>query len=794
MVWWQTEQRQTDARQQQGRGPSSRDRGRELLRQQAGDSELQRQRLNETIARHPATRARQRRERRERSYAGQMARIRGVAQGTTDQPGVVQQSRQQRRGWWEDQARQQAEAQGLTGSQADQFIQGELLRRNNEWNVQHYYGMDSGSAAPTPQNRANRPMSEWTDYDWRLYEQGQHPRDDPVPGAGGGGDDGGGGGTGENWPEEATEQAENLMRDAWAGNRESMDSLRGMLGGLGVLDSGIGANLLADAERGNLRAQGQIAQNLQEALARHQGQRWQFGEQMDLARQQLTSQQRGQMGQLGLGYAQLAAQTQQAGGRLDLDRTLGVGNLGLQRELGLGQLRLGEGELGLQRDLGMGNLEIGQGQLALQGELGRGDLDLRQVQGGQQHEIATGQLQLNRDLGFGQQGIQQQEVDLNRELGLGNLQLGQQRLGLEQVQGEQQNAQYYAGLAFQASQSDLDRMFQLGYLGTQQQFQGGQNDLGRQHELAMTQLNQAFQTQLQTLDQAFQAGEAQAQREFQGGQSELDRAFQTNSADQQSATQIRMLAMQLQEQAAGRADAQSQFQAQLAQQMMALAAQIEQNRQAHELALGNLRLNETATVGNLGMQQQQLGLQAGQQQSSNLLALLNLGQQGLNMEHPLAQQAVSGLLSGSQRGGSQEPNQPWSPQDVHPAAAAGGQGAGAGGQELTWYQIQVMNNPGIETRNDPQSQMILNAARAMDADPQYPTPAQSGQGGVQTGGQQLFNQQEPQFDLRGPRFVPWGGMYMSPGEVDRRRRISGSMGYESPMSELEELIDRLPTR
>jgi len=124
------------------------------------------------------------------------------------------------------------------------------------------------------------------------------------------------------------------------------------------------------------------------------------------------------------------------------------------RQLGFGNLNLGQGQLDLSRELGLGNLQLGQGQLALQGELGRGQL-----------------------------GLSQQELALQRQLGLGNLSLAQEQFGANRGFTQQQ-------LDILRQQMELER--QLGVGGMQQtENQFAQNTLSQNREYA-TALYQAM--------------------------------------------------------------------------------------------------------------------------------------------------------------------------------------------------------------------------------------------------------------------------------------------------------------
>ena len=85
------------------------------------------------------------------------------------------------------------------------------------------------------------------------------------------------------------------------------------------------------------------------------------------------------------------------------------------------------------RQLGFGNLALGQGQLALQGELGRGQL-----------------------------GLSQQELALQRQLGLGNLSLAQEQFGANRGFTQQQ-------LDILRNQSELEGQISTGQLGLSEQ-------------------------------------------------------------------------------------------------------------------------------------------------------------------------------------------------------------------------------------------------------------------------------------------------------------------------------------
>ena len=330
------------------------------------------------------------------------------------------------------------------------------------------------------------------------------------------------------------DQAQNLWRQIQDSQAQQMSSLRGYLGSVGSLNSGLGADTMARAINQGQAQGGDVATNLAEVLARNQ-----------------------------MGANQWAADYGLRAGQFDLNRQLGLGNLGLQA-----------GQLGLQRELGLG------------------------------------------------------ELDLNRQLGVGQLDLSQQQLG-------QQDQQFYAGQQFQGDQGELDRAFQLGYLGTQQSFQGGQSQAGREHELNLAELQLNNQASLQSMQQAFQGGQSQAQREheaslssaqlnqqgaqfqggqqFQGQQAALDRAQQLDLADLSAAQEIQRLSLELADRAASRGLQQDQTFLDAQLRLSQLAAQIEQNRQANQLALGQMTLNT-----------QQWGAQQGQQSFENMLTMSQL--------------------------------------------------------------------------------------------------------------------------------------------------------------------------
>ena len=134
--------------------------------------------------------------------------------------------------------------------------------------------------------------------------------------------------------------------------------------------------------------------------------------------------------------ANLLQQNQQFGANLGLQRQLGLGDLqlgqgqlDLSRLLGQGNLQLGQGQLDLSRLLGQGNLGLGQDRLALDQLLGVGGLELGQGQLGENARQFDANLALQQLLGQGGQDTTRRGQDIQQQLGLGQLGLGQGQLG-----------------------------------------------------------------------------------------------------------------------------------------------------------------------------------------------------------------------------------------------------------------------------------------------------------------------------------------------------------------------------
>tara|TARA_Y100000310_G_scaffold193906_1_gene193863 strand:+ start:3939 stop:5567 length:1629 start_codon:yes stop_codon:yes gene_type:complete len=153
----------------------------------------------------------------------------------------------------------------------------------------------------------------------------------------------------------------------------------------------------------------------------------QFGQRLGLDQQQVTN-------QLSQFNASLAEETR----RFDIGANFSQQQLDQQQQAQafqqqFQQLQLGQQagqfqqEIDLQKQLGQGQLGLGQGQLDLDTLLGTGQLGLGQ-----------GQLDLSTLLGTGQLGQGQQQIDLQKLLGLGQQALQQQQITNQQNQFGQQ--------------------------------------------------------------------------------------------------------------------------------------------------------------------------------------------------------------------------------------------------------------------------------------------------------------------------------------------------------------------
>jgi hypothetical protein len=108
---------------------------------------------------------------------------------------------------------------------------------------------------------------------------------------------------------------------------------------------------------------------------------------------------------------------------------------------------LGIGNQDLQRTLGMGNLGVSQGDLALRGALGLGQLGIAQQDQQLQAMLGLGNLGLQRDLGYGGLGIDQGQLALQAWQAGQTNDLDRQRFGFAQQQAMSENAMRQAEFA-----------------------------------------------------------------------------------------------------------------------------------------------------------------------------------------------------------------------------------------------------------------------------------------------------------------------------------------------------------
>jgi hypothetical protein len=111
-------------------------------------------------------------------------------------------------------------------------------------------------------------------------------------------------------------------------------------------------------------------------------------------------------------------------------------NRGLQRDLGMGQLALGNKQADQGFTLGQGNLALGQTQAANAYNLGLGNLDLGKTQAANNYSLGQGQLALGNkqtdnsfSLGMGGLGLQDKSLDINNYNTNRSLDLSQYGLG-----------------------------------------------------------------------------------------------------------------------------------------------------------------------------------------------------------------------------------------------------------------------------------------------------------------------------------------------------------------------------
>lgn len=299
------------------------------------------------------------------------------------------------------------------------------------------------------------------------------------------------------------------------------------------------------------------------------------------------------------------------------------------------QLALQREQLALNRELGLGELSLNAGQLALQRDLGMGDIGLRLQDLSQRGEMQQAQLGLQRDEQQFQQGFSQQQL-------------------------QQQADQFRAQLAYDGSQADINRAFQLGVLGMEQDHATGQQTLQQQHEVTLADQAAQIQSTMQERDHAFEMGRQAVAQKHQAREAEASRQQERDLQDVQIASQIKTLAMQLADQAATRTDAASRFEAEMNFQMAQLAAQIEQNRSENLLTQqeieGNVGLGLAELQNQAIGQDQDFALRSAQfeaglandQAANNLAMLTALSSGAVDLNHPLVASMVLGSSAGGQ--------------------------------------------------------------------------------------------------------------------------------------------------
>lgn len=162
---------------------------------------------------------------------------------------------------------------------------------------------------------------------------------------------------------------------------------------------------------------------------------------LGVQQQQANTAQTSALGNLALGQGQLGLAQGEAVGDIGGQSTLGAQSLGLQQQLGLGNLGVAQQQANTQQAGTMGNLALGQGQLGVQ----------QNAQSIQQQQFQQSFAQNASQ--FGQTyALQQAQQDLNQQVQTGQLSIAQANQQLAQLQNTQQNTLATNAQSNQASQ------------------------------------------------------------------------------------------------------------------------------------------------------------------------------------------------------------------------------------------------------------------------------------------------------------------------------------------------------
>ena len=371
--------------------------------------------------------------------------------------------------------------------------------------------------------------------------------------------------------------AQDQLGDVFARYEAEQRRLRGMLGGMGMLSSGVGGNVLGKHQLEAAKLGGRLSNELQLELlrAQQQAQQWEGGHELDWAKYGLSE--------------------REQEGRLGLDRE----RLGLERELGTGDLSLREQQLAQQAAQAEAQR---QHEASLQE--GRQTWQSGESAASREHELG---LETGRRAWQSGENVAGREHELALQTRSQQWQSGESALGRQHEQELAQQAQQ-----FEAGQAGLNRGHEQAMQTAQHAWASEESAAGREHEATLQQGSQAHQQALAEAEQAWRTGEADLDRQAAAVRQEKELALESARLAQQAAQAEADRGVQRDEQKLR----ERLEEARLAQQKAEFLA-----RQEIELA----RLADEQRRGQLAGQQSALGL---------------LGQ-GLDPNHPLAQEYLA---------------------------------------------------------------------------------------------------------------------------------------------------------
>lgn len=273
---------------------------------------------------------------------------------------------------------------------------------------------------------------------------------------------------------------------------QQQTALREEMAGRGLSDSSIMGGRLADLNVGQRQARTELANQL--GIQRAQDYATQRNALLGLGLQN-----RGQDLSSQQASAQLAQQAQDNAASRALQQQLGMADVGIRQQQLSQQAQqmkmdnaLAQQRLGLDRTLGMGNLDLNKTRATQDYSLGLGNLDLGKTRAAQDYSLGAGNLNLQSDLGRGRLGLDAQTA-------AANVGLNRDRLALDA--SGQQFDQGMRGLDFQnkVGQQNFTNQMSTAELQARLQDQGFRQGMS-QAEFAANQNQRGFQNQISAAD------------------------------------------------------------------------------------------------------------------------------------------------------------------------------------------------------------------------------------------------------------------------------------------------------